>query len=155
MKDFSVFLDMRRGKNWTQKIFSWKYLTRYVLDTRIILQVFPEHRVPRSWSPWAPFRGCWGSAAVAAHDSVLIDSDGKCRSPIRIDKESTFFLGGILFIFYFWPHLWHAGVPGPGIEPSMQQWPEPQKWQCWSLIGPPGNSWVLSCLSQCFPAFHY
>ena len=40
---------------------------------------FPEHRVPLSWSPpWTPFRGCWGSAAVAARDLTLIEADGKC-----------------------------------------------------------------------------
>ena len=26
-----------------------------------------------------------------------------------------------------------TGVPGPGIKPRPQQWPEPRQWQCWSL----------------------
>ena len=25
--------------------------------------------------------------------------------------------------FWFWPCLWHAEVPGPGVEPVPQQWP--------------------------------
>ena len=33
----------------------------------------------------------------------------------------------------FWLHPWHVEVPGPGIEPTPQQWPEPQQWQCWIL----------------------
>ena len=28
----------------------------------------------------------------------------------------------ILFFFFFWQYLWHAEVPGPGIEPVPQQW---------------------------------
>ena len=35
------------------------------------LPVFPEHRVPPSWSPsWAPLRGCLGLGAAVAHHSV-------------------------------------------------------------------------------------
>ena len=50
MNDFSVFLDMKRCKNWAYKIFSWKYLTIW----RPILPISPEHRVPHFWStPWA------------------------------------------------------------------------------------------------------
>ena len=37
MKDFSVFLDMKRNKNWAHKINSWKYLTSW----RLTLLVFP------------------------------------------------------------------------------------------------------------------
>ena len=58
---------MRRNcsMNWTHKIFSWKYLT--------ICQFFPEHRLPRFWSPpWIPFRGCWWSAAAEAHALVPV-----------------------------------------------------------------------------------
>ena len=78
MKDFSAFLDMRRCKNWAHKI-SWKYLTLW----RPVLPVFLEPREPPSWSPpWAPFRGCWRSAA-AAHNSVLVEAAGKCQSPVH------------------------------------------------------------------------
>ena len=33
----------------------------------------------------------------------------------------------------FWPCLWHADIPKPGIKPVPQQPPEPQKWQLWIL----------------------
>ena len=47
---------MKRCKNWAHKIFSWKYLTIW----RPVLPVFPEFRVPPSWSPaWAPLAGGW------------------------------------------------------------------------------------------------
>ena len=32
--------------------------------------------------------------------------------------------------FNFWPPLWHAEVPRPGMEPIPQQWPEPRQWEC-------------------------
>ena len=80
-----LFLDMR-CKNWAHEIFSWKYLTIW----RPVLPVFPEHRVPHPWStPWAPFRVCWGSAATAAHDSILGEADGKCPSPVHNFKQVT------------------------------------------------------------------
>ena len=31
-----------------------------------------------------------------------------------------------LLISFFWPLLWHAEVPGPGIKPELQQQPESQ-----------------------------
>ena len=33
----------------------------------------------------------------------------------------------------FWLHLWHAEVPGTGIEPVTQLQPQPQQWQWWIL----------------------
>ena len=30
------------------------------------------------------FRGYWGSAAVVAHDSIHVEADGKCQSPVHI-----------------------------------------------------------------------
>ena len=33
------------------------------------------------------------------------------------------------FFPVFWPCLWHAKVPGPGMEPAPQQWLEPLQWQ--------------------------
>ena len=77
MKDFSVFLDMRRCKNWAHKIFSKKYLT----IQRPILPIFQKHRVPHSWSPpWALLRSCCGSTAAVAHDFIHVEADAKCRS---------------------------------------------------------------------------
>ena len=53
MKDLSAFLDMKWCKSPAHKI-SWKYPTIWWP----ILEVFPGHRVPRSWSsPWTSFRG--------------------------------------------------------------------------------------------------
>ena len=53
MKDINAFLDMRRYKNWAQKICSWKCLSE-----DLSCQVFPEHRMPHFCSPpWTPFRG--------------------------------------------------------------------------------------------------
>ena len=74
MKDVSAFLDMRRYKNWAHKISSWEYLT----IQRPVLPVFP-------WPLSASFllstlnasRRCWRSAAAAAHDSILLERDGK------------------------------------------------------------------------------
>ena len=61
-------------------IFSWKYLTIW----RPVLPVFPEHRASHFWfPPWAPFRGCWGSAAAVAHDSIHAEADGKRQSPVH------------------------------------------------------------------------
>ena len=75
VNDFSAFLDTRRCKNWAHKIF-WKYLSE-----DLFCQFFPEHRMmPHSWSqPWTPFRGCWKSAAAAAHDLILVEVDSKCQ----------------------------------------------------------------------------
>jgi len=86
MKDFSAFLDIRRHKNWAHKISSWKYLTIW----RPVLPVSTsppqhQHRGPHSCSPpWAPFRGCWKSAAAAAPDLILVEVDGKCPWQVTI-----------------------------------------------------------------------
>ena len=78
IKDFSAFLDMRRYKNWTHKMDSWKCLTIW----RPVLPVPhppPEQdRVPHFCSlPWTPFRRCWKSAASAAHDLILVAVDSE------------------------------------------------------------------------------
>ena len=55
---------------------SWKYLTIW----RPSCHFFPEHRVTHSWfAPWVPFRGCWRSVAIVAHNFILIEVDGKCQ----------------------------------------------------------------------------
>ena len=33
----------------------------------------------------------------------------------------------------FWLCPWHVEVPGPGIKPAPELWPEPLQWQCWIL----------------------
>ena len=34
---------------------------------------------------------------------------------------------------FLWGLLWNAEVPGPGIEPMLQQRPKLLQWQCWVL----------------------
>ena len=43
-------------------------------------------------------------------------------------KEVFCLFGGILFVL-FWLCLRHVEVPGPGIKPAPQQWPELLQWQ--------------------------
>ena len=79
---------MRRCKIWAHKIFSWKYLSE-----DLFCQFFLEHRVPHSWPPpRIPFRGCWKSAATAAHDLILVEVDGKCQWQVLTCS---------------WHHLWN------------------------------------------------
>ena len=77
MKDFSVFLDTRRYKNWAHKIgSSWNYLTIW----RRVLPVFARAQSASFlFSTWAPYRGCWKTAAAAAHALILVEADGKCQ----------------------------------------------------------------------------
>ena len=74
MKDFSAFLDRRRDKNWAHKINSWEHLTIW----RPVLPV-PHWTQSASFllSSLNSFRGCWRSAAAAAHDLILVEVDGK------------------------------------------------------------------------------
>ena len=49
-------------------IFYGNYLTIW----RPVVSVFPEHRVPRSWSqPWTPIRVCWRSGTAVGRDFIL------------------------------------------------------------------------------------
>ena len=41
-------------------------------------------------------------------------------------QEVIFFFS----FFFFWPSPCHAEVPGPGMRPMSEQWPELQQWQC-------------------------
>ena len=51
---------------------------------------FSEHRVPHFCSPpWIPFRGCWKSAAAAAHDLICIEVDGKWQFVYDTPKGTT------------------------------------------------------------------
>ena len=36
---------------------------------------------------------------------------------------------GLLSFFFFWPHLWHAKVSRPGIQPPPQQPPKLLQWR--------------------------
>lgn len=65
----------------------------------------------------------------------------------------VFFHKGFLQNFIlFWPSLWHVEIPRPGIEPTQQQWPKSQQWQCRTLSplhhrGTPKNCKILSIKS--------
>ena len=51
---------------------------------------FSEHRVPHFCSPpWIPLRGCWKSAAAAAHDLIRIEVDGKWQFVYDTPKGTT------------------------------------------------------------------
>lgn len=63
-----LFCEWEDARQWVLKIFSREYLIIW----RPVLPVFPEHRVPYSWSlSWTSFRMCWISATKLANDSVL------------------------------------------------------------------------------------
>lgn len=47
-----------------------------------------------------------------------------------------------LFIFAFWPCLWHVEAPGPGVKLESQQWLRCQILNPWSHPGTPGL-WIL------------
>ena len=148
IKDFSAFLDMRRYKNWTHKMDSWKCLTIW----RPVLPVPhppPEHdRVPHFCSlPWTPFRRCWKSAAsagtwfnpcssrpekaMAPHSSTLawkipwMEEPGRLQSmgSLRVWYDWTTSLS--LFTFMHWRRKWQ---PTPVFLPG-----ESQGWE--SLVG--------------------
>ena len=47
-----------------------------------------KHKVPHYCSPpWTPFRGCWRSAAAAAHDLILVEGDGKLPRQVPICSQ--------------------------------------------------------------------
>ena len=74
MKDFSVFWDMRKYKNWAHKISSWEYLIVW----RPVRPVFPwAQSASFLLSTLNSFRRCWRSAAAAAYYLILVEIDGK------------------------------------------------------------------------------
>ena len=64
----------------------------------------------------------------------------KKKKKVDIWAQSTFLgpvsqpIYWVFFICLFWLHLWHAKVPGPGLEPVPQQWLEPCNENTGSLI---------------------
>ena len=66
----------------------------------------------------------------------LIKQPCLCRWKVR-----TWGIARFLFVFwllpflsyFFWPHLWHTEVPGPGIKRMPQWWPWPLQGQHWIL----------------------
>ena len=51
------------------------------------------------------------------------------------NSQMSCFRIAFLFVclFVFQPHQKQSEVPGPGIQPVLQQWPKPQQWQHWIL----------------------
>ena len=82
MQDFRALLGMIH-KNWGPKIVSWTCLSE-----DLFCQFFPKHIVPHFWSPpWAPFMGCWRSAAAASRDLTPVEVDGKCQFVVDINSK--------------------------------------------------------------------
>ena len=82
-----LFYEWEDARQWVLKIFSWEYLTIW----RPVLTVFPQHRLPHSWSPsWTPFRMCWRPTTAVANDSVLV----------KLGGEGPSLVGNALL--YFW-----------------------------------------------------
>ena len=102
---------MRRCKISAHILFSWKYLTIW----RLFLPVFPEHRVPHSWSlPWAPLRGCCRWAAAVAHVLLHAEAYGKCQTSIHtFPQHFTFPLCPFLQISLSLPHFLLPPFPLP------------------------------------------
>ena len=40
---------------------------------------------------------------------------------LSLHQNQKFFTS-VVKVFFFWSHPWHVDVPGPGTEPSPQQW---------------------------------
>ena len=49
---------------------------------------------------------------------------------MKIENLMFLYIFIYLFLMFFWPHLWHVEVPGPGMKPEPQLQPTPQLQQC-------------------------
>ena len=95
VKDFSAFLNMRRFRNWAQKIFSWQYLTLNIRSASFLR----AQSVSLLISTLSSFRGCWGSADAGTQDVILVvEADGNCCSPFHTVME-----GGWSYRCYYQP----------------------------------------------------
>ena len=88
-EEFYFFLRRRRCKKWAHKMGSWKFLTIWKPG---LFNLFSWSRVLLFCSlPWTPFRGCWKSSAVAAHDQslqrMMASVHGKCQFVVDRKKE--------------------------------------------------------------------
>ena len=89
VKDFSAFLDMKRNKNWTHTISSWKHPSE-----DLSCQFFPDHRAPHFCSPpWTPFRRCWKSAAAWFNPCRGSRQVPICSWRLLLNWNSKYFLG--------------------------------------------------------------
>ena len=102
------------------------------------------------WAPLTLFEGGWGREVAGGRALGDLGSPGWfpegnlsllkqwMTSYTHCEISKCFrlyfnFLNFKLFIL-FWPCPRPAEAPGPGIQPTPLQWPEPQQWQCWILI---------------------
>ena len=129
MKGFSAFLETRRCKDWAQKISSRKYLTLW----RPVLPVFPEHRVPHSWST---FRACGRSRVAAAQKSVPAElkwSEMKWKSLSRVQLFMSPWTYGIL----------QARIMERVAFPFSRAFSQPRDWtQVSCIVGGFFTSWA-------------
>ena len=80
MKDFCAILDMRRYKNWAHNLLK---ISNYVKTFFCQFPQNTEHSIP-DLHPELPAGGAeGGSAAAAAHNSIRLEAEGKCQSPVH------------------------------------------------------------------------
>ena len=62
------------------------------------------------------------NAAVNIHIQVSVWTHICFYFPwVYTRREMSGLYGDSILVIFFWPHLWHAEVPGPGMEPEPQQ----------------------------------
>lgn len=76
----------------------------------------------------------WADKKLVCWNDFLVMAEIKLAS--LMSYVSFFFLSfGMDTIHLYWSHPQHVEVPGPGIEATPQQWPEPQQGQ-WQIFNP-------------------
>ena len=80
MKDFSTFLDMRRCKNWAHKNLLLK-ISNYL---KTCSASFPRAQSASLLiSTLSSFQGVLRVNGAVAHDSIQVEGDVKCQSPVH------------------------------------------------------------------------
>ena len=111
MQGLTAFLDMRRYKNWSDKISSWKYLTVW----RPVLSVFPRAQSASFLlSSLTYYQGGWKSAAAALPDLIFVGVHGECPWQVPIcswQHQSWFYVEVILSRIEtpYGLHWWSSG----------------------------------------------
>ena len=79
MKDFNAFLDLRRYKNWAQKLSSWDYLSIW----RPVPPVFLGHRaLPSTISALRPELLSWGLKVSSCSGAWFNPCRGRWQAPM-------------------------------------------------------------------------
>jgi len=69
---------------------------------------------------WTAGSGNWvPTPEQATAESKGMFSQSDVTDGLMTYSSSNFSI--LLFVFWFWPHLWHAEVPGPRIKAKPQQ----------------------------------